>query len=226
MSDRAQAHERWMTVPPPLTVVDLATEAISIAPGSPNKPLARLNESGVRLAVFQGEADWHAHDGTDECFIVLDGTLTVDLYETGSLTIRAGQLVTIPGGTVHRPRAEQPTVFLCFKRIVGHTQHFEVVTTNEDEAARRANDRRSEDRRSEDRRSEDRRNDERRSGDRRTGDRRAGERRMAERRARHRSVGDRRVGDRRVDDRRSIDRRTADRREVERRDGERRLMSA
>ena len=116
-----------MTLTQPLTVIDLAHEATSLAPGLPNRLIARLNEAGVRLAVYEGEADWHAHPGTDECFIVLEGELSIEIFEGPTLLLRARQMTTIPGGTVHRPRARERTVLLCVKRLEGDTDYFELV---------------------------------------------------------------------------------------------------
>lgn len=116
-----------MTSDRPLTVIDLAREAASLAPGLPSRLIARLNDSGVRLAVYEGEADWHAHPGTDECFVVLEGELSLDVFEGPTLTLGPGQAVTIPTGVVHRPRAGRRTVLLCIKRLEGATDYFELV---------------------------------------------------------------------------------------------------
>ena len=120
------------TLPAPLTVVDVSREAASFAPGAPNRMLARVNDSGMRLAVFQGDGDWHSHAGTDECFLVLEGELTLEIFEGATLHVGPGQLVTIPGGAVHRPRAATRSVMLCFKRLEGHTDYFELVAPEAD----------------------------------------------------------------------------------------------
>ncbi len=124
--------ERRQAPPAPLTVVDVGREAAAFAPGAPNRMLARVNDSGMRLAVFQGEGDWHSHAGTDECFLVLEGELTLDIFEGATLHVGPGQLVTIPGGTVHRPRSATRSVMLCFKRLEGHTDYFELVAPEAD----------------------------------------------------------------------------------------------
>ena len=93
--------------------------------------MARLNESGVRLSVYRGEGNWHAHKDIDECFVVLEGALSIDIFEGLAIEVGPGQLVTIPAGTVHRPRAVERTVLLCFKRLEGHTDYFELVAPGE-----------------------------------------------------------------------------------------------
>ena len=127
MSATDDDSERRSSSPPPLTVVDLGQQAAAVAEGTPSRLMARLNESGVRLSVYRGEGNWHAHTDTDECFVVLEGALSIDIFEGPAIDVGPGQLVTIPAGTVHRPRSVQRTVLLCFKRLKGHTDYFELV---------------------------------------------------------------------------------------------------
>jgi mannose-6-phosphate isomerase-like protein (cupin superfamily) len=41
------------------------------------KIIAQMNEYHFKLVKIRGEFIWHAHDDTDEVFIVLEGTLTI-----------------------------------------------------------------------------------------------------------------------------------------------------
>ena len=76
-----------------------------------NQTLCQVNESVVRLGVFDGEYHWHKHGEDDEFFYVVEGLLLIDLEErTVSLSPRQGFVV--PKGVVHRTRAEQRTVVL------------------------------------------------------------------------------------------------------------------
>jgi mannose-6-phosphate isomerase-like protein (cupin superfamily) len=70
-----------------------------------------VNESVVRLGVFDGEYHWHKHDQDDEFFYVVEGQLLIDLEEkTVALSPRQGFVV--PKRVVHRTRATQRTVVL------------------------------------------------------------------------------------------------------------------
>jgi mannose-6-phosphate isomerase-like protein (cupin superfamily) len=100
-----------------LDVVDLGDEAGRLAPGLPSQVIARIDESCLRLSVFAGEGNWHSHPSTDELFLVLEGELSLDLEDGSVVTIGPRQIVTVPAGTVHRPRAAQPSTILCFKRV-------------------------------------------------------------------------------------------------------------
>lgn len=76
-----------------------------------NQTLCQVNESVVRLGVFDGEYHWHKHDQDDEFFYVVEGLLLIDLQEkTVALSPRQGFVV--PKRVVHRTRATQRTVVL------------------------------------------------------------------------------------------------------------------
>jgi len=111
----------------PLTVVDLRAETLAMHVGDPTRVLTRVNESGLRFSVGQGQGLWHLHSTTDECFLVLRGRLLLDLKDGTTISVGRHQLVTVPAGVVHRPRAVVPTVTLCFKHLVGPTRLLEDV---------------------------------------------------------------------------------------------------
>ena len=76
-----------------------------------NQTLCQVNESVVRLGVFDGEYHWHKHDQDDEFFYVVEGQLLIDLEEkTVALSPRQGFVVR--KRVVHRTRATQRTVVL------------------------------------------------------------------------------------------------------------------
>jgi mannose-6-phosphate isomerase-like protein (cupin superfamily) len=76
-----------------------------------NQTLTELNDSVVRLGVFEGEFHWHKHDDDDEFFFVLSGRLYIDL-EDQTIELGPQQGTTISKGVMHRPRAPHKTVVL------------------------------------------------------------------------------------------------------------------
>ena len=69
-----------------------------------------VNDSQVKLVKLQGEFVWHDHAAEDELFLVLKGRLTIDYRDGGvehSVVLEPGELVVIPRGVEHRPRAEE-----------------------------------------------------------------------------------------------------------------------
>jgi mannose-6-phosphate isomerase-like protein (cupin superfamily) len=99
----------------PLEVVDAGHLADECPERWWNQTLSRVNDSVVRLGVFeQGEFHWHKHDREDEFFYVVEGKLLLDLEgRTVELLPRQGMLV--PKGVVHRTRARERTVVLMIE---------------------------------------------------------------------------------------------------------------
>jgi len=108
-----------------LAVVDIAEELTTLAPGMPSRIIGLANEDCLKLSVFDGEGSWHAHPDTDELFLVLDGELVLDIHDGPTVTVRTRQLVTVPAGVIHRPRATVQATILCFKPRVSETQYYE-----------------------------------------------------------------------------------------------------
>ncbi|MBI5489305.1 MAG: cupin domain-containing protein [Deltaproteobacteria bacterium] len=79
-----------------------------------NRTLCRVNDSTVRLGVFQGEFHWHKHDKEDELFFVIDGKLLVDI-EGRTFELAPRQAVLVPKGVLHRTRALVRTVALMIE---------------------------------------------------------------------------------------------------------------
>ena len=76
-----------------------------------NQTLCKVNDSVVRMGVFEGEYHWHKHDEDDEFFYVLEGRLLIDL-EGRLVELAPRQGFVVPKGVLHRTRAPQRTVAL------------------------------------------------------------------------------------------------------------------
>jgi mannose-6-phosphate isomerase-like protein (cupin superfamily) len=99
---------------PGLTVVNLKQEAASVDPYK-NFVVMNINNHCVRLAVMQGEFRWHQHPRSDECFLVVEGELEIDLADGRTFRLKPGEAFTIPAGVIHRTRADARAVNLCFE---------------------------------------------------------------------------------------------------------------
>jgi mannose-6-phosphate isomerase-like protein (cupin superfamily) len=96
----------------PLTVVDVPQLVGECRDAWYNQTLCRVNDSVIRLGVFEpGEYHWHKHDNDDEFFFVLDGRFIVDL-EDRSVELKPREGFVVPKGVVHRTRAPVRTVIL------------------------------------------------------------------------------------------------------------------
>lgn len=76
-----------------------------------NTSLSQVNDSLVRLGIFEGEFHWHHHDNEDEFFFVISGKLLLDLKEE-TIELEQYQGYTVPKGIEHRTRAKERTVVL------------------------------------------------------------------------------------------------------------------
>ena len=68
------------------------------------KVVARLNDYAVKVVKLKGEFVWHSHPETDELFLVVEGTLVIQLRD-GDVVVGPGQLYVVPKGVEHRPVA-------------------------------------------------------------------------------------------------------------------------
>jgi mannose-6-phosphate isomerase-like protein (cupin superfamily) len=92
-------------------LIDIPAEVAAHEPWF-NQTLTQVNDCVVRLGIIQGEYHWHKHDREDECFIVLDGELFLDIEGQGTMTLTKHLGYTVPKGVVHRTRATVKTVIL------------------------------------------------------------------------------------------------------------------
>jgi mannose-6-phosphate isomerase-like protein (cupin superfamily) len=104
-----------------LEVVDLAREGAAVTEPYRNMVISRVNDSCLRLAVFEEVYRWHYHPTSDELFIVVTGCLAIDLEDGRELRLEPWQSVTIPAGVRHRTRAVGRTTNLCVEQLGAET---------------------------------------------------------------------------------------------------------
>lgn len=68
--------------------------------------VARVGDQYVKVAKVKGEFVWHAHEGEDELFLVLRGTLRMQL-EGGEVALGPGDVFVVPAGVRHNPVADE-----------------------------------------------------------------------------------------------------------------------
>jgi mannose-6-phosphate isomerase-like protein (cupin superfamily) len=82
--------------------------------------VATINDYDVRVAKFLGEYIWHAHDNTDEFFLVLDGELQIALRDSPDsperrVTLPKGSVYVVPRGVEHKPITPGGASILMFE---------------------------------------------------------------------------------------------------------------
>ncbi|WP_007025711.1 cupin domain-containing protein [Saccharomonospora iraqiensis] len=77
-----------------------------------------VNDYDVRVAKVAGEHVWHAHDDTDEFFLVIDGELRIALREPDgerTVVLGKGSVFVVPRGVEHKPSSEHGASLLLFE---------------------------------------------------------------------------------------------------------------
>jgi mannose-6-phosphate isomerase-like protein (cupin superfamily) len=78
------------------------------------KAVGAVNDFHVKLVKLKGEFVWHSHAAEDELFLVLSGTLRMQLRD-GELEVGPGELVIVPHGVEHRPVADEEVQVLLLE---------------------------------------------------------------------------------------------------------------
>lgn len=131
-SDQQNTHSEEAAFPG-LTVVNLKQQAASVDQTYKNFVVLNINNHCVRLAVMQGEFRWHHHPRSDECFLVVEGELEIDVADGRTFHLKPGEAFTIPAGVTHRTRSRGRAVNLCFEDRNAYT---DVVFENPGEASK------------------------------------------------------------------------------------------
>jgi mannose-6-phosphate isomerase-like protein (cupin superfamily) len=80
------------------------------------KIIAELNNQHVKLVKFAGEFDWHKHDNEDELFLVISGSFKMQ-FRDRIVTLSENELIIVPKGMEHCPKAEEEVHVLLFEPI-------------------------------------------------------------------------------------------------------------
>ncbi|MGB0653409.1 MAG: cupin domain-containing protein [Thermoplasmatota archaeon] len=95
-------------------VVDLAAELDTLTEFWSPKEVGRVNDTALKVVQLQGAFARHQHDAEDECFLVLEGRLSMDL-DDGTQVVGPGQFIVVPRGVPHRPHCEEPVRLLLIE---------------------------------------------------------------------------------------------------------------
>jgi len=73
--------------------------------------VGEANGSLFKIAKGTGSTTWHSHDDQDEVFLLMSGSLVIQLRGR-DVTLAPGELFIIPRGVEHCPRADEEARFL------------------------------------------------------------------------------------------------------------------
>ena len=100
---------------PPNKVVSLAKVAAGLTEFWSPRIVAEIDDAYVKVAKVEGSLAWHAHDDEDELFLVLKGTLLIEM-EDRTVELREGDSFVVPKGVRHNPIARQECHLMLIER--------------------------------------------------------------------------------------------------------------
>ena len=94
--------------------VNLAEKLAQFSDHFAPRTVAQFNGHDVMVTKLKGPFIWHTHDDTDDFFLVLEGTLDIELRER-TITLGPGEMYVVPKGVEHRPVARDEVLLLLIE---------------------------------------------------------------------------------------------------------------
>lgn len=94
--------------------VNLAAKLAQFSDHWGPRVVAGFNGHDVMVVKVLGEFVWHAHDETDDLFLVLSGRLRLRLPDR-EVVLGPGELFVVPRGVEHQPVADEETCVLLIE---------------------------------------------------------------------------------------------------------------
>ncbi|HWK98065.1 MAG TPA: cupin domain-containing protein [Pseudolabrys sp.] len=95
----------------PINLVDkLATFEQHWSP----RTVSEFNGHDVMVVKVLGEFNWHSHPDTDDFFLVLKGSIDIELRDR-TVTLKTGEMFVVPKGIEHRPVAREEAHLLLIE---------------------------------------------------------------------------------------------------------------
>ena len=95
--------------------INLAAKLAAFADLWSPRTVAEFNGHDVMVVKVRGEFVWHRHDHTDDFFLVLAGSLDIELRDR-VVTLGPGEMFIVPRGVEHRPVAREEVQMLLLER--------------------------------------------------------------------------------------------------------------
>ena len=95
------------------------------------KVIAEVNDQYIKLAKILGEkVPWHHHDYEDECFIVVEGELLMEIEGEQPLKMTKGDVYVVKKGTNHRVSSkDECLIMLIESKTTKHTGNVQAEIT-------------------------------------------------------------------------------------------------
>lgn len=84
--------------------IDLSAKLATFGERWSPRVVAEMNDVQFKVVKLEGDFVWHAHEDTDEVFLVLTGEMRIG-YRDHEVRLREGEMIVIPRGVEHITRA-------------------------------------------------------------------------------------------------------------------------
>jgi mannose-6-phosphate isomerase-like protein (cupin superfamily) len=86
--------------------INLAAKLATFSDHWSPRTVAQLNNFDVMVVKAKGEFVWHKHEETDDFFLILKGTLEIQMRDR-TVTLGPGEMFVVPRGVEHCPKARE-----------------------------------------------------------------------------------------------------------------------
>ena len=86
--------------------INLAAKLATFSDHWSPRTVAQINNFDVMVVKAKGEFVWHKHEETDDFFLVLKGTLEIQMRDR-TVTLGPGEMFVVPRGIEHCPKASE-----------------------------------------------------------------------------------------------------------------------
>jgi mannose-6-phosphate isomerase-like protein (cupin superfamily) len=101
--------------------INLAAKLATFSDHWSPRTVAQINNFDVMIVKAKGEFVWHKHEETDDFFLILKGTLEIQMRDR-TVTLGPGEMFVVPRGVEHCPKAtEEVHVLLIEPRDTPNT---------------------------------------------------------------------------------------------------------
>lgn len=94
--------------------INLAEKLASFSEHYQPRTVGQFNGHDLMVVKLKGPFVWHAHQDTDDFFLVLRGHLRIELRD-GSVELGPGEIYVVPKGIEHRPVADEEVHLLLIE---------------------------------------------------------------------------------------------------------------
>ena len=104
-------------------LINLRNELARIKQSFSPRIIGEVNNEFVKLAKIEGDkVPWHSHEGEDELFYIISGSLNMEIRDQEGIIMKAGDMIIVPRGTEHRVSSkEECCILLVEGKTTKHT---------------------------------------------------------------------------------------------------------